>query len=532
METQQQSTSTNLGTREPIHEFIETSKWQMEKFFPSWKNSGKNWWKKTYLIPPSPIIKFPGPIDEGASGYDDGLVSKQKPIIQGDCAESKVHKFLAESNRHCFVLQNFTTSKWRGIFGDAGYDTSNETLREIFAGPDIEIDFLVLHPYLGIIAFEVKSIGSFKANRYNDAKKQLKTKIAFLKRVQNFFLGNPSEVQEMIPSTKVISFPSVTMKDGIEDFFNLGENHLKHPNKWWSCLAETGADSKNLFESSRLYQQLIHLFVGLYLTEDLSFGENVMKLFKQIGHQDYLPSCSRLSTQFETKVRPSAFEEPFFLTPEQNCVLSCQAERQLIYGEYGTGKTLLLMQKALNEMKEGNEIVIYIPGKLKPRYEQFRKQYRHLAKCHIFTHEEFIQGNHKFSEFCETALFADEFDIDKTFLEVDAPEDFSYSISDNFFDSLKSRSAKAVIALSNCSIEDDHERPYREERFPYQRPAPYLWVWGSRDFEMLELKSIMRNTCSIIDYWRQLFGSLHNRFDGHKLGFSGFQVGKHAWLRY
>ena len=169
MESVQQSTSTDLGSREPIHEFIETSEWRMDKFFPFWKNSGAS-----YLIPPSPIIKFPGPIDERASGYDKVLVSKQWPIIQGVCAESKVHKFMAESNQHCFVLQNFTTSKWKRVFGSAGYDTSNETLKEIFEGPDTEIDFLVLHAYLGIIVFEVKSIGSFKANRYNDAKNNWK----------------------------------------------------------------------------------------------------------------------------------------------------------------------------------------------------------------------------------------------------------------------------------------------------------------------------------------------------------------------
>ena len=507
-ERQQQSTSTNLGTREPIHEFIETSKWRMEKFFPSWKNSGTS-----YLIPPSPIIKFPGPIDERASGYDKDLVSKKKPIIRGDCAESKVHKFMAESNQHCFVLQNFTTSKWKRVFGSAGYDTSNETLKEIFEGPDTEIDFLVLHAYRGIMAFEVKSIDSFKANRYNSAKKQLEIKIAFINRVQNFFLGSPSKVQEMIPLTKVISFPFVTMRDGIENFYNLGENHLGNPNEWWSHVAEKGADSKNLFHSSLLYQQLIRLFVGLYLTVDLSIGENVMKMFKQIELQDYLPSCSRLSTPFEINGRPSVFEQPFFLTPEQYCVLSCQAERQIIYGEYGTGKTLLLMQKALDEMKEGNEIVIYIPGRLKPRYEQFREQYGHLANCYMFTYEEFIQENHRFSKFCETALFADEFHIHKSFLEVDAPDDFSYSLDVNFVRSFSHRSAKTVIALSNCWIEDNHEPGIRETNCFHHEMVFYPATWIAMDFKILSLTSIMRSTCSITDYRKQIFVPFSTRFD-------------------
>ena len=332
----------------------------------------------------------------------------------------------------------------------------------------------------------------------------------------------------MIPLTKVISFPSVTMEDGIENFFNLGENHLKRLNQWWSCLAKKEAGSKNLFDGSFCYQQLIRLFVGLYLTVDLSFGENVMKIFKQIELQNYLPSCSRLSTPFEIKGHPSVFEEPFFLTPEQYCVLSCQAERQIIYGEYGTGKTLLLMQKALDEMKEGNEIVIYIPGRSKPRYEQFREQYGHLAKCHIFTREEFIQGNHKFSNFCETALFADEFGIHETFLEVDAPEDFS----ENFFYSLKSRSTKTVIALSNCWIEDNDGRTIQEALYFKKRKILHLWEchWGI--FEILELKSIMRSTCSIIDYWRFLFGPLHNRLDSTKPWCSPFEVRKHVWSPY
>ena len=70
-----------------IDQFLTMSRFNVDKFFPGWQRSGK-----TYMIPPAPVTKFVGPVDEGASGYDEKIVKKKQSIIRGDSAEAVVHK--------------------------------------------------------------------------------------------------------------------------------------------------------------------------------------------------------------------------------------------------------------------------------------------------------------------------------------------------------------------------------------------------------------------------------------------------------
>ena len=146
-----------------IVEFVEKSRYHLETFFLGWITS-----KDTIMIPPAPITNFPGPIQESTSGYYEKFVKKKRPIIDGDSAEATVHSFLSQSNQHAFVLQNYTASKWKRILTNRRYDASDKFSAEMMKIEDLEVDFLVIHAYAGIIAFECISVKSFQQTARNN----------------------------------------------------------------------------------------------------------------------------------------------------------------------------------------------------------------------------------------------------------------------------------------------------------------------------------------------------------------------------
>ena len=204
------------------------------------------------MIPPAPITNFPGPIEKGASGYSQKLVARKRPIIDGDSAEAAVHSFLSQSNQHAFVLQNYTTSKWKRILKSRGYDASDNFSAEMMKIEDLEIDFLVLHAYAGIIAFECKAVKSFEQKRYSRSKKQLGRLDFMIEKLTSLLKSENGEpLDHVIPVKKVISFPLVEMKQDVRNPFNLGKTDIEADAKlWWNRLLNERECEINLFSKT------------------------------------------------------------------------------------------------------------------------------------------------------------------------------------------------------------------------------------------------------------------------------------------
>ena len=252
-------------------EFIRRSSDQMEKFFPLWKTSGE-----TYMIPPAPVTKFLGPIDEDASGYDSKIVANKLPIIEGDSAEAIVHRFLSISGQHAFVLQNFTTSNWKRILGSRGLLHQDNPWGKLLNMDDIEIDFLILHAYAGIIAIECKSVKTFLQKRYTSSKKQLDKVDVLIATIEEIFESNQNgRLHGPISVQKVVSFPLVEMRQDVESPFNLGKLDLSSdPGLWWNRLikTETAESPNNLFQNDTFYNDMVCLLLGMYNAVELSIG--------------------------------------------------------------------------------------------------------------------------------------------------------------------------------------------------------------------------------------------------------------------
>ena len=503
-----------------IVKFVEKSRYHLETFFPGWTTT-----KHTIMIPPAPITNFPGPIQKGASGYSEELVAKKGPIIDGDSAEAAVHSFLFESNQHAFVLQNYTTSKWKRILKSRGYDASDNFSAEMMKIEDLEIDFLVLHAYVGIIAFECKAVKSFQLNRYSDSKKQLGKVDLMIEKLTRLLQPESGELLDhVIPLKKVISFPFVEMKQDVRNPFNLGKTDIDADAKlWWNRLLNERECEINLFSKNRLYQNLVITMVGMYNAVELSIGENVMDVYRAIDEQRFYDGCSSSDVYRRNNEERSYFDRLFFLNPEQQSVLQCSAKKQLLHGEVGTGKTILLMQKALIALRKGEKIAFIVPECLEPKYNSFKRKYNDFGECTVlafknslllFEKEEKQAGADIISTLQDpnVSLFLDEwqkfvipakdnlslinYNNQPSLREENQQNDFIKTCQEI----LIGRTANTCVVLSAGTRFSSVERFYM--LLPIYRAIIDQFL--EKDFQLLFLTSILRGTCHIVGQWFNL----------------------------
>ena len=310
-----------------ISQFLERSRCHIDKFYSSWRNGGE-----TFIIPPETTSKIFEPVEVSVSFYDEELDPEYLPLFQND-AKGIVHYFLSKSNQPTFVLQNFTTSNWNRMLGSFGYNASDSVVAEMKNINDIEIDFLILHAYVGIIGIESKSVKNDHSNRsvvyqYNESKKRL-NKIDDLvdnfQRILQVLHHNSKPVS--VPIKKVVSFPFVDMKEEAKDPYNLGMFDVTtDPQIWWDRVLESNLTRKNRFVTSTLYHDFVLLILGMYNAFDLSVGNDMKDVYSQINEQSFFGSRTANPVCLPTTNEQPFFENLFFLNAEQQQVMKCQAQ--------------------------------------------------------------------------------------------------------------------------------------------------------------------------------------------------------------
>ena len=240
-----------------VENFLEKSRNHVDNVFQSWRTNGK-----TYVIPPDPITVSLDPGDNEKSCIGK-IAAKKQSNMKGDWAEAKVHNFLSKSQQHAFIMQKFDTSRWRRIF-ETLLDNSKSFEDEIKEIANIEIDFLILHAFLGVVAIEVKAVGDFQKRRYTDSKKQLDKVDILLENILRIF-ASIEKPSNPIPVSKVVSFPFVKMKQDAKNPYNLGQIHLElQPELWWDTLLEGNGTKHNKFVMDPIYHDAVLFLLGAY----------------------------------------------------------------------------------------------------------------------------------------------------------------------------------------------------------------------------------------------------------------------------
>ena len=223
------------------------------------------------MIPPDPATVS---LDPGNSGP---FAARMQSIEIGESAEAKVHRFLGQSKQHAFILQNFTTSRCRRtlktLTGTSSY--FDDEINEI---ANIEIDFLILHAFLGVVAIECKGVKEFQQRRYTGSKKQLDKVDILLNTILKML---SSTGKQSYSALKVVSFPFVTMKQGVKDPCNLGENDLElRPELWWDNLLKENGTENNKFQKDPAYQDVVTLLLGIYSSAAIQKTERERSFYK------------------------------------------------------------------------------------------------------------------------------------------------------------------------------------------------------------------------------------------------------------
>lgn len=97
-----------------------------------------------------------------------------------------------------------------------------------------------------------------------------------------------------------------------------------------------------------------------------------------------------------------------FLNPEQLCIFE-GSNHQLISGASGTGKTILLQYKALECVRKGEKVIIFVPPPLNKKYEAFFEEKEASSGVSIYTWEDFANPVPESEE--KFHLFVDELQI-------------------------------------------------------------------------------------------------------------------------
>ena len=399
-----------------MHGLLNKFTFHVNQYFPDWQKSGK-----TYLVPPSPLTKFIGPVEKDSSGYDQKLNSKMESVIRGDRAESLIHQFWSQSQRHAFVLQGFKIRSWfSAIESHADFQSPESSFSKLEKLAEAEVDFLVLDAYQGVILMECKAVPTYRNNRYLDAKDQLLKSYAFTEKLTEMLAktevsgSNKVTKWPKIPIRKVISFPFAKMKDinnDKEDYVNLGCNHLEENYDIWFNRLSTNS-IHNWFENP-LFQKLVSILIGMYSSVTLlSEGVNIMDVYRQIDTQRFLHTskCSTAKSHRVTSRDTALVDQFIFLNPEQHQVWRSIEKKQILGGCQGVGKTLLVMHKAKEKILQNRSVVIFVPRFLTPKYEKFCRRFDSEAqKFQIFPFDQVLQTD--LDKLIGKDVFVDEFHV-------------------------------------------------------------------------------------------------------------------------
>ena len=243
--------------------------------------------------------------------------------------------------------------------------------------------------------FEVKSIGnennaSVLLIKFQEAAEQAERIASELRRFQKNIICS-SEEQTMDVHV-IICLPNISQKTlenaiGSEKLRNLTvlcEEDIIDQNRfqqyWDAILVKNG--SNNFFQSSPTFKVLVTLLCGLRsATNDvkaISQQHNVVELYNKLNEQTvakayYESKQQQKKARWEIKMDENSERQPLLLLPEQINILEDESKNIIVYGAPGTGKTLLLMIKALQWSKEDGEgrVVLEAKKALIPLYQRF-----------------------------------------------------------------------------------------------------------------------------------------------------------------
>lgn len=377
-------------------ESIESCNENFERLYPGLDQN------RTVMRPSIFRSGYKAPTDEKAAGYSKSA-EKLTHIFKGEEAERKVHDALAGSGQPMFVIGNLKFSP--------SLPSILESVKE-----ECEIDFVIIHRNIGVVLVEVKGTDS-KPN-YKNAIKELKKGERIIKNIIELI---SKEMKDKIPVYKSYAAPNNELTNTNSTYVgldNAGVNNIRN----WFLNFPTSTFNTNQKE---VLDSLCSVLVT-QKTEPKNAGcsDQVLaheinnQIFREICHQSFLRQsyeerANVVSTRDRGHPHLATLQETWHYINEQQRVVWEGPLHQIIDGTPGSGKTILLVHKALDCAKKGEKCRVYAPPMLVHLLKKIIKE--NGIDEHTVTVESFSDAYWDIHDFCSIThnchIFIDEFQL-------------------------------------------------------------------------------------------------------------------------
>ena len=481
----------------------------LEHNFPGWRRKNE-----TYIIPQCyDKISWPAVSEYLPPEYS--FVSEKYPDCnKGSYAENYILDaftyYFHYSSQPAFIFHNYT-----GLRSD-----KNDELAEI--------DMLVVHRKFGIIVIEIKAVTSVKerniSKKHDDARKNLEKvsnhlKSQFHGEINNVIMKNVIAM----PYQSSQALYSHTRKD----YVHLCKDNLRSLNsfeEWWNDITR----NNKIFTS---YEKIIPLLLNSSPNIKANIDETVKRLITQSFVKNYkicLGNPHERISEASEKYSSVLKEEMEYITTDQSKVWTTQ--KQIIYGVYGSGKTVLAQCKAADLARSHGKVLVIVPYHLKEVYKEFFNLHVNNElnkKCIIL-----VSKSDFYCNFCAYEILAQSSHVIVDELLCPCKDRYDYPLQSclflDFLCYLFNHSKKTVWVIP-------HLYCLAEESLCGNNSVTSLavqFMHKFKNFQSTNLKITMRTSKAIHDYKSRLeFASLDNYpFQNHHFKDEYFQLAINSTL--
>ncbi|XP_067678806.1 uncharacterized protein [Haliotis asinina] len=314
----------------------------MDKYFPNLDTS-------VYMTPPIPVGHPPVMREKTEFGY---IYSPEYCYLLGDESEKRVAKCM----EHLF---KYLTDEKDPVFIITSYHFDN--LYDNKYEEKGEHDVLIIHYRYGLIFIETKGC---MGKSDDSVARVIETCVSQQEKNRRFFGRNFPEVKD-VSTTCILAFPNIFKKSFLsfnksverikksgfstDDCLFLDDTHIDKGKsvekllEWWKRMA---AKQKHGFASLEDYRKVIERYIGEHSTVKIPVPS--------AGHDNEGPGKSYgecvagLGNRYSNIV----------LTPTQVAVHNSLIGFLILRGDYGSGKTILLILQAIKLLKEGKTVYV------------------------------------------------------------------------------------------------------------------------------------------------------------------------------
>ena len=266
-----------------------------------------------------------------------------------------------------------------------------------------EMDMVIVHRKLGIILIEIKDVSTFNKqsieNKHYKAKKQIDRGECYIIKNYNSIEGLETKIateESNFIIKKIIAMPSQYSSNvpSRNNYINLCRDHLINYESfemWWNRNVTNNVDQSSIHEQQ--ITEVYHNMVSKLMTHLIDCNElNNYEALEVLTQQTFLENSKirkidngkkhkfGKATVDELGPRPSVLKDKWKCITLEQCNVWMK-EKQVIYGSYGSGKTVLIQCKAADLARSRQKVLVIVPFHLIVVYKKFFEE--HVIEINI-----------------------------------------------------------------------------------------------------------------------------------------------------